>query len=214
LNDASSRILGPKWSPDGRQIAFLARTSSKRKWQAYVVSANGSLSRQVATSTEESNGVGWIDNGRTLVLSSPEWDDLRMIDIESGKMNTLPGSTHLKGVLTSPSGRFVICATEDDQQMEILDLKTRERRPIARGANYPSFSKDERYIYMNRFDSSKPALYRARVTDLKEEKVFDLTAFAAGGSWSTWTTVAPDGSILVLRDLGGADIYAIDWKTE
>jgi DNA-binding winged helix-turn-helix (wHTH) protein/Tol biopolymer transport system component len=212
LNDTSSRILGPKWSPDGKQIAFLARTSSKRKWQAYLVSANGGLSRQIATSTEETNGVGWIDNGKTLVLSSPEWNDLRTMDVESGKIGTLPGSAHLKGVLTSPSGRFVICATEDDQQTELLDLKTGTRRPFARGANYPSFSKDERYIYMNRFDSSKPALYRVRTTDLKEEKLFVLTAFPAGGSWSTWTTVAPDGSILVLRDLGGADLYAIDWQ--
>jgi len=214
LNDISARILGPKWSPDGKQIAFLARTSDNRKWQAYLVSANGGLSRQIVTSTEETNGVGWINDGRTLVLSSPEWNDLRTMDIASGTMGILPGSARLKGVLTSPSGRFVICDAEDEEQTEILDLKTGKRRPFARGANYPSFSKDERYIYVNRFDSSKPALYRMRLTDLKEEKLFDLTAFPAGGSWSTWTTVAPDGSILVLRDLGGTDLYAIDWQPE
>lgn len=214
LNDTSSRILGPKWSPDGKQIAFLARTGAERKWKAYLVSANGGLSRPVGASTQETNGVGWIDEGKALVLSSPEWHELRRLDLESGKIGPLPGSMHLKGVLTSPSGRYLICQTEDDEQTQILDLRTGKRRPFGRGANYPSFTKDERYIYMNRFDSSKPALYRARVTDLKEEKVFDLTAFTAGGSWSTWTTVAADGSILVLRDLGGADVYAIDWKTE
>ena len=80
--------------------------------------------------------------------------------------------------------------------------------------NYPSFSKDERYIYMNRLGSSDPALYRVRLSDFKEKKLFDLTAFPAGGSWSTWSTVAPDGSILLLRDLGGADLYAIDWQLE
>ena len=49
---------------------------------------------------------------------------------------------------------------------------------------------------------------------MKEEKIFDLTSFQATGSWSTWSTVAPDGSILLMRDLGGTDIYAIDWKPE
>jgi Tol biopolymer transport system component len=214
LNDTYSRILGPKWSPDGKQIAFIARTSNNRKWQAYLVSANGGLSRQITTSTEETSGVGWIDNGRTLVLSSPEWKELRTMDIASGKIGVLPGSAHLQGVLTSPSGRFVVSEAEDEEQPLILDLQTAKRRPFARGANYPSFSKDERYIYMNRFESSKPALYRVRLTDFKEEKLFDLTAFPAGGSWSNWTTVAPDGSILLLRDLGGADVYAIDWQLE
>jgi hypothetical protein len=67
-------------------------------------------------------------------------------------------------------------------------------------------------MYFNRFRDSHPALYRVRLTDLKEEKIFDLTAFAATGSWSTWSSIAPDGSILLLRDLGGTDIYAIDWQ--
>lgn len=214
LNDTSSRVLGPKWSPDGKQIAFMARTAGDRKWQAYLVSANGSLSRQITTDTKEIDGIGWIDNGRTLVLSSPEWNELRSMDVQNGRITTLPGSAHLKGVLASPSGRFIICAAENDDQTQILDLKTGERRPFPQGANYASFSKDERYIYINRFDSSKPALYSLRQNDFKEEKLFDLTAFPAAGSWSTWSTVAPDGSILVLRDIGGADIYAIDWQPE
>jgi hypothetical protein len=49
---------------------------------------------------------------------------------------------------------------------------------------------------------------------MREEKIFDLTSFQATGSWSTWSTVAPDGSILLLRDLGGSDIYAIDWSAD
>jgi Tol biopolymer transport system component len=214
LNDTSLRVFAPKWSPDGRQIAFLARSSRGTKWQAFVVSANGGLSRQVVSGADETTGAAWTNDGRTLVLSSPQWDELRALDLANGKITSLRGSAHLQGVVGSPTGRFMISSTGEDSGFELLDLKTGIRRRLAQDANYPSWSRDERYVYVNRFQGSKPALYRVRIKDLKEEKVFDLTAFSVGGSWSTWSTVAPDDSILVLRDLGGADVYAIDWKPE
>jgi Tol biopolymer transport system component len=214
LNDTSMRIFAPRWSADGRQIVFIARTAGNRKWQAYIVSANGGVSHQVASGTDETTGAAWINGGKTLVLGSPQWDELRTLDLTSGNMAKLPGSTQLQGVSASPSGRYLISSSDDGAQTVLLDTKTGQRRLFPPGVNYPSWSTDERYIYVNRFDSSKPALFRLRASDLKEEKVFDLTAFPATGSWSTWSTVAPDGSILVLRDLGGTDVYAIDWQLE
>lgn len=212
LNDTSARVLGPKWSPDGRQLAFLARMDRGAKWKAFVVPADGGLSHEVDSGTEETTGVAWTDHGKALVLSSPQFDELRKLDLESARITPVPGSTHLQGGIASPTGKFLICSPHDGTEFDVLNLKTGERRRFARDGNYPLWSADERYIYFNRFQGSKPALYRVRLTDLREEKIFDLTAFAAAGSWSTWSSVTPDGSLLLLRDLGGADVYAIDWQ--
>src|SRR5258708_1036539 len=120
----------------------------------------------------------------------------------------------MQGVLASPSCRYLVGSDDAGTSFDLLDIKTGKRQRLAQDANYPSFSPDERSIYFNRFTGSKPALFRFRLSDMKEEKIFDLTSFQATGSFSTWSTVAPDGSILLMRDLGGTDIYAIDWNPE
>ncbi len=214
LTDSPLRALVPKWSPDGGQISFLARTTRDDKWQAYIVPANGGIYQRIASGAEETTGAAWLDNGKRLVLSSPEWNELRTLDVASGKIATLPGSERMEGSLISPSGRYLIGSIDDGTSFEVLDRKTGKRSHLADDADYPSWSPDERSVYFNRFSGSKPAFYRVRLADMSIEKVFDLTAFQAAGSWSMWSTVAPDGSFLLLRDLGGADIYAIDWKPE
>jgi DNA-binding winged helix-turn-helix (wHTH) protein/Tol biopolymer transport system component len=214
LTEAPMRVLAPRWSPDGSQIAFVARTDRGAKWQAFVVSANGGLYRRIAPGVDETTGAAWLDKGKKLVLSSPQWDEIRTLDVASGKIAILPGSAHMHGSLISPSGRFLVGSTAEGTSFEILDLKTGERRLLVEDANYPSWSADERSVYFNRFGGSRPAFFRIRLADMKVEKVFDLAAFQATGSSSTWSTVAPDGSFLLLRDLGGADLYAIDWQPE
>lgn len=214
LTDSTLHVLAPKWSPDGSQISFLARAHRGDKWQAYLVSANGGLYRLIASGVEETTGAAWLQGGKALVISSPQWDELHTLDLQSGRIAVLPGSQHLQGSLVSPSGRFLIGSKVEGTSFEILDLKTGKRQLLAQDGNYPAFSLDERNVYFNRFAGSRPGLFRVRLADMKEERVFDLTSFQATGSWSTWSAVAPDGSILLMRDLGGTDIYAIDWKPE
>ena len=214
LTDSPMRVLAPKWSPDGAQISFLARNFRNDKWQVYIVPANGGLYRHVASGVEETTSAAWLGNGKTLVMSSPEWDELRTLNLDSGQIAPLAGSQHMQGCLTSPSGRYLIGSIQDGTRFEILDRNTGKRTQLADDSNYPAWSSDERSVYLNRFSGSKPAFFRLRLSDMSVEKVFDLTAFQATGSWSTWSTVAPDNSFLLLRDLGGTDIYAIDWRAE
>ncbi|HEY1984606.1 MAG TPA: winged helix-turn-helix domain-containing protein [Terracidiphilus sp.] len=214
LTETPMRVLAPKWSPNGEQLSFLARTARGGKWQAFIVSAHGGLYQRIASGAEETTGAAWFDNGKTLILSSPEWSELHTLDVATGKLGIFPGTAHLQGALVSPSGRYLIGSNEEGTSFEILDTKTGERKLLARDANYPSWSADERNVYFNRFPGSKPALFRLRLADMKVDTIFDLKTFQAAGSWSLWSSAAPDGSFLIMRDLGGADIYAIDWQPQ
>jgi hypothetical protein len=59
---------------------------------------------------------------------------------------------------------------------------------------------------------SAPAFYRVRIANGITEGMMQLTEFAATGNWGTWSAIAPDGSLLLLRNLAGAELYAIDWS--
>jgi hypothetical protein len=109
----------------------------------------------------------------------------------------------------SPSGRYLL-ATDQDWRLQAFDLDAHTKKSLARGTAYASWSRDERFVYFNRFDSSKPAMYRVRLADGEVTELFTLDAFNPGGSWGTWSAVTPDGDVLVTRDIGGVDLYVID----
>jgi len=57
-------------------------------------------------------------------------------------------------------------------------------------------------------------VYRVCLADRKLQHITDLTAAGnlAQGHFGWWTGVAPDGSILALRDISTEELYALDVK--
>jgi hypothetical protein len=77
---------------------------------------------------------------------------------------------------------------------------------------YASWSHDGNYIYFNALPASDTAMYRVRISDHKLERLVSLKNLRRIGSLGLWSGLAPDDSILVTRDIGSQDIYALDWE--
>jgi hypothetical protein len=59
--------------------------------------------------------------------------------------------------------------------------------------------------------SAEQAVYRVRLADHKVEEIASLKDFRRMVTpWSTWFGVTPDGSLLVIRDAGSQEVYALD----
>lgn len=69
---------------------------------------------------------------------------------------------------------------------------------------------DEKYVYP--MDFTGDAIVRIRLADRQVERVADLKSFLRTGFEASWFGLAPDGSPLVLRNTGTADIYSLDWE--
>ena len=86
-------------------------------------------------------------------------------------------------------------------------------RQLAEYADFPSWSADGKYVYYSTFAGGfilppeKTGMFRVRVADGRIERLAPATPLPPTGAWSG---VAPDGSLLVLRDFGTSDIYALD----
>lgn len=75
------------------------------------------------------------------------------------------------------------------------------------------WSHNTQYVYFNNLDfRSDPTVFRVRISNRKLERVADFTGLlrVALGNWAPFTALAPDDSILVLRDVGSEEIYALD----
>jgi hypothetical protein len=68
-------------------------------------------------------------------------------------------------------------------------------------------------VYFDSGDEGDPAFYRVQIKDGKVERVAslkDVKRPPAGGHPGSWTGLAPDDSLLALRDISSFEIYALD----
>src|SRR5689334_22843942 len=95
----------------------------------------------------------------------------------------------------------------------LYDIRTHEKIELASGdINYPTWSRDGGYVYFDTLGSN-PGFFRMRIRDRKVERVVSLKDLRrTRGTFGPWTGLAPDGSLLIQRDAGASEIYALDWE--
>jgi Tol biopolymer transport system component len=214
LTTAPMRAGWALWSPDGTRIAFAGQPAVAAYWNLYVSPAAGGSAEPIEANIDHA-GFTWRGDSRALIVASDDPNaPLRVVDLEGRSSKVLPGTQHFTEPCLSNSGRYLLVKTTADT-LAVFDLSTQRTKQLETAAaeiSYPRWSADDRYVYFNRFLGTTPAVYRVRVADGFTERLMDLTEFSATGSWRTWSALAPDGSLLLLRDLGGVDLYAIDWS--
>lgn len=72
------------------------------------------------------------------------------------------------------------------------------------------WSSDGQFVYFDSGSGTQAAIYRVRIADRKVEQVADLRALRRPYTgWSEWIGLTPDGSPLIMRDVGSQEVYAL-----
>src|SRR5262245_259877 len=95
----------PRWSPDGKQIAFSARVPGKA-WKIYLIPAEGGVTRQLTQEEGPEMDPGWSPDGKTLVFGDQS-KTIRLLDLSTRQVSILPGSEGLYSPRWSPDGRYI-----------------------------------------------------------------------------------------------------------
>ena len=101
----------PRWSPDGRQIAFVkAEATRPRVWNVWIADlATGTLSRVSHHRVGQAWAASWFPNGKRLAYSVE--DTLVIASLDGGDTRVLPSPRRRQLVRTpavSPSGKQVV----------------------------------------------------------------------------------------------------------
>lgn len=211
LTSSGMRVLAPHWSPDGSQIAFQMQSAAGESWKLYLIPSRGGPQVEL-TGLSGIGGFTWSKDGSSLIISDVRNGRLKLLDLKQRTLADVPQSDGLANASLSPDGAYVAATIASSETLVTLNLASHQRRRLARNAQYPTWSPDGQFIYFNTFAGSSPAMYRVNVSDGRIENLFRLDEFAAIGSWGFWSSVAPDGSILFMRDIGSSDVYAVDWE--
>ena len=221
LTFAPMRALDPRWSPDESRIAFVGTANLGAAQEVYVVSANGGSSRLAAPGSSGGQFLAdWSpDRQGVLFVSSDESGSgraLRALNIKTGTQTILPSTPDMGMGRVSPDGRYLAALSVPGQNLLLYDVVSGRTRQIAEFADYPNWSPDGKFIYYSTLSLSfvlppeKAGIFRVKIADGTVERVAEAPAFPLAGNWGRWFGLAPDGSVLLLRQLGSFDIYSLD----
>ena len=211
----------PRWSPDGKQIAFSAGVPGRPN-KIHMVAADGGSPAQLTAGNHYETDPNWSPDQNSLVFGGVPWLEggapgsalIHMIDLKTRQVSTLSGSEGLYSPHWSPDGRYVLAMSLNSPKLMLFDFSTRKwAELVSSPAAYPNWSHDGSYIYFTNPYIAEPAIYRVRISDRKLELVTSLSRQRLG--WSIagkWMGLAGDDSPLVLRDTGSEEIYALDWE--
>jgi eukaryotic-like serine/threonine-protein kinase len=205
----------PRWSPDGKQIAFYDYSVGKPV-RIYLVSAGGGNPRQLLPGDPEPQwDPNWSPGGDKILFSGAPASTnsaIRVLDLNSDRVSTLPGSRGLFAARWSPDGRYIVALRWDSLSLVLFDFETQQWSQLAKvRAAFLNWSRDGQYVYFLRW-LENPAVLRVRITDRKLEQVSDLTNLPTTGNLGPWVGLDSDDSPLLLKDIGTQDVYALDWE--
>jgi serine/threonine protein kinase len=212
----------PRWSPDGKQIAFIATLPGKSP-MIYSVSAEGGDPQQLLSLNETEGDPNWSPDGKFLVFwayPNALWRTgtdtiINILDLQTKKVTAVPDSKGKFSPHWSPDGRYLAAITRgrQNQILMLFDFKTERWEELASiNPAFPNWSRDGQYVHFHSYGTDT-ALYRVRISDHKLEKIVDLKGTRLTlGAIGAWCGLAADDSPLVLRDVGSQEIYALDLR--
>ena len=204
----------PRWSPDGKKIAFQGITPGQ-PWKMYLISTDGGEPEEVMSGIGDP---GWSPDGTSLIFHSGMTDflsstprSIHLLDVKTRQVLTISGSEGLYSPRWSPDGRYIAALRVGSEILLVFDVHAQKWTELTKiPVDFPIWSRDSKYIY---FDSAEnaPNLYRVRIADKKLEQVASLRGMRLAPVFGGLLTgLAPDDSPLVLRDVGSQEIYALD----
>jgi Tol biopolymer transport system component len=209
----------PKWSRDARWIAFAARGAGKT-WGLYLISRDGGNPQLLSSPDRTEVQPDWSPEGNTIAFSGLPWTDVspekatsvQLLDLKTNQRSTLPGSEGFYAPRWSPDGRYIVALTSDSSKLMLFDFKMRKWTVLMSMGNVsnPTWSRDGRFLYFDAPFVDDPAIYRIGLSDRKVERLVSLKDFRLVSMFFPTMNLTPDGSPVLLRNVGIQEVYALD----
>jgi len=206
----------PRWSPDGTRVAYVSLQFG-RPWKIFLVSAQGGTPEELLPSDDGEADPSWSPDGKRLAFGrrgSTGSVGIYIVDLSTHQFSLLPSAENFFSPRWSPDGKYLAALKADSSALMLYNFNTQKWSEWINepSLGFPNWSRDGKYIYYDTTFTDKSSYRRARVGETRSESLIDLRGlhrYPASPSFG-WSTVAPDGSLLFVRDLSTDEIYALE----
>lgn len=216
LNQPPNYAANPRWSPDSKEIVYMAVSPDGRSLIRRISAVDGTRLWLESEETGDMHDANWSPDGAKILfgngtLIKPETQDLRIADLNTRQVTVVPGSAGKWSPRWSPDGRYIAAQVHPPiGHLAVFDLKLQRWSDLLVNGDvqFPSFSRDGKFIYFLRCGKGQ-GVFRIPVRGGKEEPVADMSGWHLTGYVGCSMSLDPTDAPLVLRDMGTDDIYAL-----
>ncbi len=207
----------PRWSPDGKQIAYMGSQLGK-PWKAYAISAQGGTPEQLLPGNTTEGDPAFSPDGTRIVFSTGEpgaqqKSEIRIMDVATKQVTTVPGSSGMFSPRWSPDGRYLAALDfeEISKTLRIFDFQTGKWSDWTTDPSflgYPAWTSDSHYVEY----ATDTEVRRIKVGESKPEILFSIKQLHQYSTpeFGAWTDNAADNSRMFLRDVSTQNLYTLD----
>lgn len=207
----------PRWSPDGKWVAFVSSKFGQPS-KVHVVPAEGGQPQELLPSSTSVRDADWSNDGKRLVVchdlgpNDSGGSELLIVDFATRRADKLPASDNLEATRWSPDGRYI--SATNQTEFKLWSLASRQWRVIARGRafGFGVWSPDSRYLYFQDIQGKGQAVFRYDVQRQQVDTIADFSEYLKSGVSRCGLAVelAPDGSPIIIFSRSFSDLFAAE----
>jgi Tol biopolymer transport system component/DNA-binding winged helix-turn-helix (wHTH) protein len=218
LTSRPMRVYMMRWSPDASKIVLMGKYPGK-PWKIYIISSDGGAPQPITTDDRSEADPDWSPDGQSIMFGRPPdymsedatQKAIQIVNLETRRVTTLPGSAGTFSPRWSPDGRYVAAMPLNQRKLMVFDVSkgTWAETPAA-GVHNPAWSKDSRSIFFQTFMADRKPVYRYSVADGRTDLVADFHEVDPANTVDFWGITPLNEPIVSIRAFA-ADVYAIEW---
>jgi Tol biopolymer transport system component len=216
LTSAPERAALPHWSPDGKKIAYVS-VQPGQPWKISIIPAGGGTAQNILRESPSQIDANWSHDGNRIMFGyvyGVEGQNIRIVDVNTHKAETVPGSEGLFSPRWSPDGRYIAALSLDFTTVKLFDFESHKwsnwLTEPAGAVSYPVWSADSKYLYFDDLVTDEESIRRVKVGESQAERVFVLQGIERyPGPFGLWTGRAADGSWMFVRDRSTQEVYRL-----
>jgi Tol biopolymer transport system component len=216
LTSVPERAALPRWSNDGSQIAYVSMQPGKSS-KISVVSKAGGTPEDILKESRSQIDANWSSDGNRIMfgyLHDADAIDIRVIDLKTHHVVTIPDSQGLFSPRWSPNGRYIAALSPDFTKVMLFDYRTQKwtnwLTEPAGAVSYPVWSADSQYLYFDDLVTDEESIRRVKVGESHTERVLKLEGIERyPGPFGLWSGRTANGSWMFVRDRSTQEVYQL-----
>jgi eukaryotic-like serine/threonine-protein kinase len=215
LQLTNSYTVWPRWSPDGKRIAYM-------DWRAiYVISSDGGTPEKIIGGGDVSEvAPEWTPDGSAITFNDfprlgGELKGVQVIDLASRKISIVPGSEGLYVGSWSPDGNSMVAVAQDPLRLKLYSVSSKSWRELKRFEapwGYWVWALDSKSILFAQTLGVR-GIYRLTISNGKWEREASLEGINTPDQLNqSFLNLTADGQPAIMNDTSVVQIYSLKWK--